>query len=130
MGVGDGAGWLARAGVLQQGAAAAAETLATDLATQLELGRRDGTTVAGVAVDWDKFYDRLHLDTVAQALEAAGMDPEVGALLLDMYRAPRRIVMDGLAGEKRMPSSCTPAGCANAAHIVAISGNARRGFPE
>ena len=106
--------------ILATGSGASAETLAADLALLMQRARAQGEHVDGLALDWRKCYDHMPLSVVEGALRAAGFADALVGPIIDMYRAPRRIVADGLCGERRHPTHCIPAGCPAATMVLAL----------
>ena len=90
------------------------------LALELEEAAAFEEALAGVAVDWSKFYDHLGFEHVSAALEAAGVPLWVRAPLLNMYTAPRHIKVDGAMGAMREPQRCIPPGCPAAVDVLGL----------
>ena len=62
----------------------------------------------------------MPLELVERVLQAAGFAQSFIGPLMAMYRAPRRIVADGLCGERRYPTHCIPPGCPCATMVLAL----------
>ena len=112
--------WLIAQNILARGTAASAETLAADLALAIQEARANDCHVEGLALDWSKCYDHMPLELVERVLTAAGFARSFIGPLMAMYRAPRRIVADGLCGERRFPTHCIPPGCPCARMVLAL----------
>ena len=112
--------WMRQHKLLEAGPMASAESLANDLAFIMQRARAFGAHFDGVALDWSKCYDRMPLPLVEEALRAAGVPSELVRPLVDMYKAPRRVLADGRAGEERVPTHCIPAGCPMATMVLAL----------
>ena len=103
--------WLRQHGLLRQGAAAAPDAKAGELAFLISRARVSKKALSGLAVDWSKCYDRLPLSVLAEVMMAAGVPSAISAPMLAAYCFPRRICVDGVASEERRPTHGLAPGC-------------------
>lgn len=112
--------WLRANQVARQKDLVGADIQAYELALQLAWGRREGTPVSGVAIDWSKCYDNISLDLIPVVSKAAGLPQRVWRPVLDMYRAPRSVLMNGCISRPRVPTHGITAGCPLAGEVLAL----------
>ena len=97
------------------------ETLALDFAFSIQRATWLGQEFDGLPLDWSKRYDHVPLCMLETAMWRAGLGPHIARRFISMYRAPRRIVVDGLVGETRQPRRCVSAGCPAATTLLALT---------
>ena len=107
-------GWLQANDVLALKTQGGAESLAYDLALRMTVARTMGTALSGLALDWSKCYDHVHIGILALIGERAGIPAAITGPMLSAYRQPRRILLRGMIGEVRQPDNGLPAGCPGA----------------
>ena len=101
-------GWLQANDVLALKTQGGAESLAYDLALRMTAARTTGTALSGLALDWSKCYDHVHVGIHASIGERAGIPAAITGPMLSAYRQPRRILLRGMGGEVRQPTSASP----------------------
>eukprot|EP00971_Amphidinium_carterae_P212065 4207948-Amphidinium_carterae.1 len=88
------------------------------LAAEAERATARGEPFAAVFLDCSKCYERVDLDKLERAAEAARFPLEALRLALDMYRGRRRILVNGALSEAVVATSGIPAGCGLAVDLL------------
>eukprot|EP00971_Amphidinium_carterae_P069250 1370311-Amphidinium_carterae.2 len=88
------------------------------LAAEAERATAKGEPFAAVFLDCSKCYERVDLDKLERAAEAARFPLEALRLALHMYRGRRRILVNGALSEAVVATSGIPAGCGLAVDLL------------
>ena len=81
-------GWLRANNVLALKTQGGAESLAYDLALRMTAARTTGAALSGLALDWSKCYDHVHIGILAAIGARAGIPAAITGPMLSAYRQP------------------------------------------
>ena len=112
--------WLLNNGLLPASSGRGADTQAYELSLRLAVDSLSGVTVAGLAIDWSKCYDRLPLHVLRYLSLHLGLPDGLWKPMLDMYARPRAILIQGGIGQSLTPSHGLPPGCPCAVHWLTL----------
>ena len=106
--------------MLRLGVSGAADFQAYELSMALSAARARQAQLSGLTVDWSKCYDRVALSLIPWLGSRLKLPRRMVAPLLDMYSAPRRVLLDGIVSHQVEPLAGITAGCPLAGDWLAL----------